>query len=181
MYKKQKQYRLFGYDYSQNGYYFITIVTKNRVHFFGTIADQKITLSPIGDYLHENIRKFHVDENSPHPWQHHPHYINNSNTIAVITSWAILPNHVHLIVKLINKTPQPCRSVTGLSPLSTGSVSAFINHFKGHIKKWSIQNNYPDFDWQARFHDRVIRNKAEYENIAWYIENNVVNWKEDDL
>ncbi len=33
MYKKQKQYRLYNFDYSRNGYYFITIVTKDREYF----------------------------------------------------------------------------------------------------------------------------------------------------
>lgn len=181
MYKRQKQYRLPSHDYSQNGYYFITIVTKNRKHFFGEVADQKITLSPIGNYLKENIQKFQFNENLPNPWQGHPHFINGSKIIAAITSWAILPNHIHLVVELISKTPQPFNTVTGLSPLSSGSVSAFINHFKGHIKKWSTQNHFPDFGWQARFHDRVIRNKTEFENITRYIENNVLNWKEDGL
>lgn len=37
-----------------------------------------------------------------------------------------------------------------------------------------------DFNWQGRFHDRVIRDKAEYDKIAWYIQNNVLNWDKDD-
>jgi len=41
-YKLNKQYRLFGYDYSQNGSYFITIVTKNRQHFFGRIENKEM-------------------------------------------------------------------------------------------------------------------------------------------
>ena len=32
---KRKQMRLKDYDYSQNGYYFVTICTKNRKNIFG--------------------------------------------------------------------------------------------------------------------------------------------------
>ena len=32
--------RLQGYDYGSNGCYFITICTKNRVHYFGKIVNE---------------------------------------------------------------------------------------------------------------------------------------------
>ncbi|MEP6952183.1 MAG: hypothetical protein ABI863_23025 [Ginsengibacter sp.] len=51
-YKKQKQYRLPGYDYSAMGDYFITVCTKNRIHHFGKIVKRKegaiIELTAIG-------------------------------------------------------------------------------------------------------------------------------------
>ena len=62
-YKKHKQDRLYNFDYSQDGYYFITIVTKDREHFFGEIAKQKMNYSPIGEYAKANILKFYIDEN----------------------------------------------------------------------------------------------------------------------
>src|SRR3954470_9092479 len=103
MYKKHKQYRLYNYDYSQNGYYFITIVTKGREHFFGNIINQQIQLSEIGEYLKTNILKFYIDESLENPYQNNPHFINGINSITAITEWAILPNHIHLIVEIINK------------------------------------------------------------------------------
>jgi putative transposase len=92
--------------------------------------------------------------------------------------WSILPDHIHLIIEIINKQIKQYSTVTGLSPLLKGSVSSFVNHFKGHLKKCCTENHYPGFNWQKRFHDRVIRNNAEYERIATYIQNNVLNWGE---
>lgn len=43
---KRKQTRLKDYDYSQNGYYFITICTHNRQNLFGEIAG-----SPLRDIV----------------------------------------------------------------------------------------------------------------------------------
>ncbi|MGC4102544.1 transposase [Ferruginibacter sp.] len=180
MYKKHKQYRLYNYDYSQDGYYFITIITKDRAHFFGKIKNQQITLSAIGSYLKDNIQQFYPDETLENPYTNNPLYINSSPTIIAITEWAILPDHIHLIVEILNLENKAYTSVTGLSPLTKGSVSSFINHFKGNVKKWCNENDFAGFNWQQRFHDRIIRNKGEYERIAWYIRNNVLNWKGGD-
>jgi putative transposase len=37
--------RLDGYDYGSNGYYFITICTKDRIEYFGKIVNGKMQLS----------------------------------------------------------------------------------------------------------------------------------------
>ncbi len=36
--------RLHDWDYGSNGYYFITICTKNKLYYFGEIIDEKINL-----------------------------------------------------------------------------------------------------------------------------------------
>ncbi len=72
MYKKHKQYRLFNFDYSQDGYYFITIVTKDREHFFGEIVNQQMIYTPIGEFAKINILKFYADENLDNPYQNNP-------------------------------------------------------------------------------------------------------------
>ena len=181
MYKKNKQYRLYNFNYSQNGYYFITIITKDRMHFFGEIANHQMMYSTIGEFVRNNVLKFYVDQNFTTPYQNNPYFINNNNIIIGITEWSILPDHIHLIIEIINKEQQEYNTITGLSPLSKGSLSSFVNHFKGHVKKWCNENDLLEFNWQSRFHDRVIRNKREYERIAIYIQNNVLNWDANDL
>lgn len=52
-----------------------------------------------------------------------------------------------------------------------------MNHFKGKIKNWCNKNNHTEFEWQARFHDRIIRDQDEYEATTEYIRNNVLNWE----
>jgi len=69
---------------------------------------------------------------------------------------------------------------TGIGPLIKNSVSSFINHLKGKIKRWCNENRYSEFHWQARFHDRIIRNAHENDLISKYIQNNVANWESDD-
>jgi len=175
VYKKHKQYRLYNHDYSQDGHYFITIVTKDREHFFGKVVNREMIYSPIGEYVKNNILKFYVDENLENPYQNNPYLSNNSPSLIGITEWSVLPDHIHIIIEIINKIEKEYTAITGLSPLSKASVSSFANHFKGNVKKWCTENNYHDFNWQSRFHDRVIRNNREYDHIAFYIQNNVLN------
>ena len=37
----------------------------------------------------------------------------------------------------------------------------------------------PDFAWQSRFHDHIIRDEDEFKRIKNYIRDNQKNWKDD--
>jgi REP element-mobilizing transposase RayT len=67
-----------NYDYASNGAYFITIVTKNRNHFFGKIVDHKMILNEIG-----KIAKKYWDEIP----RHFP--------FIRLDEMVIMPNHIH--------------------------------------------------------------------------------------
>ena len=64
-----------------------------------------------------------------------------------------------------------------ISPKSN-SVSTIIRSYKSavtkHANRLGLQNG-----WQPRFHDHIIRNDAEYQRIANYINNNPAQWQED--
>ncbi len=181
MYKINKQYRLPNFDYATNGYYFITICTKNREHRFGEIENQQMVLTKIGAFVEQNIVQFCPCDDIVNPYKTNPYFVNKADTIFGITEWEILPNHIHLIVEVINNKIKEPISITGMAPLVKGSVSSFINHFKGHVTKLCIKNGIDDFKWQSKFHDRIIRDNEEYENIAAYINSNVINWHDGDL
>ncbi|MCP9752226.1 transposase [Ferruginibacter sp. HRS2-29] len=166
-FKKQKQYRLRGYDYSQNGAYFITIVTKKRVPFFGYIENKQMHLSPIGEFVNRNFLM-----------------IQEKIKYLTITEFTIMPDHLHMIILIDKKCSDVFQSevtsifceTTSLFPLIKESISSFANHLKGTIKKWCNKNKYSQFEWQEKFHDHIIRNEREYRKIVEYIRNNVKNW-----
>ena len=176
-YKKYKQYRLPGYDYANAGDYFITVCTKDRAHYFGEISktdrDAFIELTAIGSYVADCILS-----------------IPDTFEEVILGETVVMPNHVHLIITLpykeLNIVPeqssvqQMISPQKGLKPLTPGSVSSIINHSKGKVKKWCNANCYDYFQWQARFHDRIIRNVGEYNRISNYIANNVWNWDCDE-
>ncbi len=73
--------RLPGYDYSQPGVYFISIVTENRECLFGIIVDVKMILNEIGEIVREE-------------WLKSEHLRREIN----LDYWVIMPNHVHGII-----------------------------------------------------------------------------------
>ena len=44
-FKKRKLTRLRSYDYSENGYYFITLCTEDGKEYFGKIENEKMVLN----------------------------------------------------------------------------------------------------------------------------------------
>ena len=197
-FKIKKQYRFKGYDYSNEGSYFITIVTKNRQSYFGDIENEQFIPSAIGKIVLENITKFIIDYSLPNPNINNHYFINNENKIIGISEYMIMPNHIHLIVDIVivgtrlvgtrleacsYNENQPKKIITynngQLHSLIPKSISSFVNHFKGKIKRQANEQQL-EFDWQARFHDRIIRDDDEQIRIINYIRNNVMNWKNDN-
>jgi REP-associated tyrosine transposase len=82
----RRSIRLKGYDYSQNGLYFITLVVKNRGCLFGQIDNGKMTLSNFG-----KIIKFH--------WLNIKKHFPFTNLVEFI----IMPNHFHGIIQIDRK------------------------------------------------------------------------------
>ena len=174
--------RLKGYDYGNAGFYFITICTANRVHYFGEIINGEMQLSNIG-ILADVF------------W----HEIKNHSKNVELHEFQVMPNHIHGILQIVknindggdgggvgrdvacnvstNKPPPINKQMSKISPKS-GTVGRIIGSYKGavtnHAHRLGLQ-----FDWQSRFHDHIIRNQAEFERIKNYIINNPKNWKED--
>jgi putative transposase len=97
LYKNQyrsKSIRLPHRDYAQNGWYFVTICTYQKINYFGDIINGKIQRSPIGDIAEKCWLEIP---------QHHQ-YIS-------IDQFIIMPNHVHGIIIIDN--PNCCRDVAG--------------------------------------------------------------------
>lgn len=70
-----------GYDYAQQGAYYLTICTDDRRHWFGRIADGVMHPSPIGELAQQ------CWDAIP---QHMPH--------VDVGEFVVMPNHVHGIV-----------------------------------------------------------------------------------
>ena len=77
--------RLTGYDYTQNGCYFLTICTRNRECLFGEIQNAEMFLSNIGEKVNDC-------------WQEIPNHFPQ----IVLHEYVIMPNHIHLLLALNN-------------------------------------------------------------------------------
>ncbi|MBU2444796.1 MAG: transposase [Bacteroidetes bacterium] len=70
-----------------------------------------------------------------------------------------------------------CENENQFSKPIKKSLSVIINQFKGSVKRWCNKNGCPNFFWQPRFYDRIIRNEKELYQIRKYIEQNPLKWE----
>ena len=59
-----------------------------------------------------------------------------------------------------------------------GTLGTIINQYK-RICTINARKIVPNFAWQYRFYDHIIRNRKSYQNISEYIINNPIKWAED--
>jgi putative transposase len=157
------------WDYAGDGRYFITICTHGRIPWFGKIRNGVMKLSDIGMIVDQC-------------WSDIPHHFPH----VTLDAHVVMPDHFHGLI-IIGKSPRAivgtCEShvPTAIShhiarplPGSTGSI---IGQFKSVCTKRIWESGHPDFRWQPRFHDHVIRNDAEFERIRQYIIDNPRHWK----
>ena len=166
--------RLQGYDYGQNGAYFITICTKNRNHYFGEIV------STPGSET-QNVasqRATRIGAIANEYWKNIPEHF----PFVLPDEFIVMPNHIHGIL-VISKETQDGVSVSKTGYLNkfgpqSGNISSVIRGFKAAVASFATINKI-DFGWQPRFHDRVIRDDEEMKRIRKYIVENPGNWVRD--
>jgi hypothetical protein len=60
------------------------------------------------------------------------------------------------------------------------NLASIIRGFKIGVTK-NARMIHPNFKWQARYHDHIIRNEDSWQTISNYILNNPAQWEEDIL
>lgn len=185
--------RLKGYDYSNKGRYFITIVTKARLQIFGKINDGKMTLNTFGEIARKEWLK-----------------TIEMRTNISLGEYIIMPDHIHLVFHIEEKIAQPDFSkeelerisgvVQGKDKIKLHSVSTVIRGYKAAITNqikqfiYSFDNRNidalipePDHQilgsidlsksiWVRRYHDIIIPNDRAYDNISQYVKDNPRKW-----
>ncbi|GET31581.1 hypothetical protein PbJCM13498_04440 [Prolixibacter bellariivorans] len=131
--------------------------------------------------------------------------IPNHFPFVKLDAFVIMPNHVHGIV-IIDKPEsnvKPLQSRDAINRVSTGlhtvntadrtggatrshnpmlhdNLSRIIRWYKGRVT-FEIRKTNPQFAWQSRFHDHIIRDREEYHGTRQYIIDNPQQWMKDPL
>ncbi|MEO8589162.1 MAG: hypothetical protein ABI432_07335 [Flavobacteriales bacterium] len=237
-----------GYDYAQQGAYYLTMCTDDRRHWFGHIADGVVHPSPMGEL-------------SKKCWdaipQHMPH--------VDVGEFMVMPNHVHGIVVIRERVPDvrgvvrgrvldvgarhdapdtnalnapgigaggapgttpddPGNGMPGGDPdaadapgqytwarhddnaadahgqhtrarhdaplrdprkppgIPRGALGQVVASYKSAVTRIAYRDGLVPHGtpvWQRNYWDHVIRDDAEHERIAQYIQDNPKNWKGD--
>jgi putative transposase len=172
--RNRQSYRLQDYDYSYPGSYFVTIVSYKRWPIFSEIVDGEIRLNHIGKIVEDCWKETHK------------HFIYVS-----VNTYAIMPNHLHGIVKIHGKrsvvatSKTPPIFINGQDSIPKGpspqSLSAIIGSFKSAATKRIHKSGLikDQFVWQRSFYEHVIRDDEDYHRIVQYIQFNPHNWEND--
>lgn len=178
----RRSIRLQGYDYTQPGAYFVTIVTRRRELLFGDVHEDSVFLNTFGRIVDNNWRQL------PERFKH-----------VVLDEWIVMPNHVQAIVWLL-ASGQDRDDINLLSLLGLrnrewrsseqppdpkgpppGSLGAIVGSFKS---KCSDQINHllktsGESIWQRGYHEEILRNERHLQAVRVYIRNNPANWDHD--
>jgi putative transposase len=93
LYTRKNSLRLQGYDYSQSGAYFVTLVAHKRLHLFGNIlSDGMMSLSKLGEWVKIC-------------WQQIPQHFPT----VELDVFVVMPNHLHGIM-LLHSNGEPTTS-----------------------------------------------------------------------
>jgi len=192
----RRSIRLPGYDYTQPGAYFVTIVTYERMPLFGEIVDGEMRLNDAG----------RVAERC---WlaipSHFPH--------VALDVFVIMPNHVHGILWIVETPPAGTVAAVGaknfsplpspISPLpsdvspvppldispqpdvaprphgTSKTIGSVVRGFKIGVTKWFRQNTTIYTVWQRNYYEHIIRTDDALARIRAYIQSNPQRWSED--
>jgi len=192
-----KSTRLPNWDYSNQGYYFVTTCVKYRKCVFGEIVNDKMVLNKNG-YIIKQC------------WYNLPNHYDNCKLDAFI----IMPNHIHGIIQIKgykyksvktiheNKScnifnvetihPNQQYIVSNVETIHESSLrgkikyrrqmllSKIIGRFKMQTSKMiNLNNSNINFQWQKSYYDHIVRNENDLDRIRNYIQNNPLNWNKD--
>ncbi len=172
----RKSIRLKGYDYSQEGLYFVTICTNNKECLFGDVVDGNMVLNDAGIMVEEEIiRTEKIREE------------------IKIPNYIIMPNHIHLIIGFVgtyrntstlNENEMMKNNKQGVAP-TLKSPSKNLGSVIRAIKATSTakinkkNGNYGNKIWQRNYYEHIIRNEKSHIKIAEYIVSNPLKWVDD--
>ncbi len=174
--------RLPGYDYSQPGAYYITIVVHNRQCLFGNVVDGKMMLNEFGElvkteWLKTGVIRPNID----------------------VDSFIVMPNHLHGILIITDndnqrKDASQCQRRDTSQRVSTrmneqfgkpthNSIPTIVRLFKSTTTKQINQIRKTPMQplWQRGYYEHVVRDEDDLNRIREYIINNLQKWEFDKL
>jgi putative transposase len=160
--KERKLTRLKGYDYSQSGYYFVTICTKDRKEFFGNVEEGRMHLSRCGEIAGDF-------------WSEIPAHFE----YVGIDEFSVMPNHVHGVL-IIEENMVGNAYMRSLQNRTKMSLSKIIQQYKASVtRKINSLESSLHFGWQKSFYDHIVRNEESLNNVRQYIMYNPLEWELD--
>jgi len=157
---RRRSIRLKGYDYSQEGAYFVTICT----HKFRLLFDKE---------ENRNIaERCLLDIPSHFPF-------------VELDEWIVMPNHIHGIITIAyDGRGTACRAPTSerfRKPIPS-SIPTIVRSYKSAVtKRINAARGTPGArGWQRNYYEHVIRDEEELNLVRQYVMGNPLQWDTDE-
>ena len=148
---ERKHPRLKEYDYSLPGYYHVTICVADDSVSLSRIVPGEIHLTKAGAIARKQLLA-----------------LEQRYSYVRIDKYVIMPNHIHVIIRLLDEKVQKKRpdvtSIVGTFKSLTTRLCNDIYDTPG--KKW----------FQTSFYDEILRNEKAYQECWRYIDENPLKW-----
>lgn len=174
----RRSIRLRGFDYTQAGAYFVTVVAQQRARLFGDVVDGEMRSNDAGRVV-------------AYTWHDLPNHVGG----ITLDAFVVMPNHVHGIIIITDNVYVGAGSVgAGSEPAPTMEPAPTEpTHKKRHALP-EIVRQFKTFSarrinqlrgtpgtvvWQRNYYEHIIRNQAALERIRAYIAHNPRRWDSD--
>ena len=151
---QRKHPRLKNNDYREDGFYFITICTKNRNRILSTVGrDANIPPSPSDNTPTLTDIGIIVDK-----------YIKNIDYVYAgvsVKKYVIMPDHIHILILMR-------QSAITNNPTSLHTIVRSL--------KTLVTKNLGYSIWQSSYYDKVLRENDNCQPIVEFIDNNPQKW-----
>jgi putative transposase len=169
--------RLPGYDYSQNGAYFVTICTHEHQSRLGTISGGVMSLNSKGDIVESCLKEITA------------HFSNLELPVYVV-----MPNHLHCIMIIKDSRERQLGSLSNNEVVSytipfiesfgkpgCSTLPTIIRSLKSAVTNRvnKVRENKKTPFWQRGYYEHVIRSEEEMDRIGNYILGNPAKWETD--
>lgn len=168
----RRSIRLKDYDYTQNGAYFVTICTHERLYLFGDVVDGAMVANAWGEIVTEE-------------WEQTAITRPNVESDAFV----VMPNHVHGVIVITESVGAQCIAPLppkrGATPnnVPANSLGAIVRAFKSAVTRRI--NRLPDAPghpiWQRNYYEHILRSEESLNQIRAYVASNPVKWAEDSM
>lgn len=174
----RRSIRLKGYDYSQAGAYYVTIVVWHRECLFGEVINKEMKLNKYGLVAKQQLEK--LSKRFPN---------------VELGAFVVMPNHVHVIIIITNDRGtagnlkgldgEPSRRAPTHERFQRpvkGSVPTIVRSYKSAVAyRINLMRGTKGVPvWQRNYYEHVIRNEKDLQNKTDYIEANPWLWDEDN-
>jgi REP element-mobilizing transposase RayT len=164
--------RLPGYDYSQEGAYFVTICVAGRQYLFGKIMDNEMNLNAFGKIAAASWGDLS----------------SSYNPAIKLDAFTVMPNHIHGIMIITGAkgfgslSDSPIKTGGETPPLQKPpNLGEILGYYKyqsaGRIN--ALRQTVGTSIWQRGYYEHVIRDDQSLNRIREYIIDNPWRWHLD--